>query len=241
MSVQVCPLVGDQEIERTQLTVTAQLKSKHSALWSAATGHRFITELGQGTLSRERFVRYFVQDYIFINDLVKMAGIAVAKAADVESARPVEQFLNAILGAEDALFIDAFKTLRVAEADYSEAEALPTTAAFGNFLVRLAYEGSFREICTAMLVTEGVYLAWGDRLRADGADPAAGGSELGIFYQGWIDLHTDDALGPIVRHLTSIVDQAESSGMPRLEEIFEQALRYEVAFWDMAYEGEKWP
>ena len=223
------------------MTVTAQLKSKHSALWNEAIDHRFITELGEGTLSRERFARYFVQDYIFINDLVKMAGIAVAKAPDMRSARPVEQFLNAILGAEDALFIEAFKTLGVPEAEYSGAEALPATAAFGNFLVRLAYEGTFREICTAMLVTEGVYLAWGDRLRADGADPAASGSELGRFYQGWIDLHTDDVLGPIVRFLTSVVDRAELTEVPGLEAIFERALRCEVACWDMAYEGENWP
>lgn len=223
------------------MTVTAQLKRKYAALWNAAIDHRFITELGAGTLSRERFSRYFVQDYIFINDLVKMAGLAVAKAPDNRSARPVEQFLNAMLGAEDALFIDAFKTLGVAEDEYSGAEALPTTAAFGNFLVRLAYEGTFREICTAMLATEGVYLAWGDRLRADGADPAASGSDLGRFYRDWIDLHTDDALGPIVRYLATVIDQAEPTEVPRLEAIFERALHYEVAFWDMAYEGEKWP
>jgi thiaminase/transcriptional activator TenA len=222
------------------LTVTAQLKSKHSTLWSAAIDHVFITELGEGTLSRARFARYFVQDYIFINDLVKMAGIAVAKAPDNSSARPIEQFLNAILGAEDALFVEAFKTLGVAESEYSGAEALPTTTAFGNFLVRLAYEGTFREICTAMLVTEGVYLAWGDRLRAEGADPAASGSEFGGFYRGWIDLHTDEALGPIVRYLGAVVDRAEASEIPRLEVIYAQALRYEVAFWDMSYEGEKW-
>jgi thiaminase/transcriptional activator TenA len=223
------------------LTVTAQLKDKYSSLWSAAVDHVFITELGEGTLSRERFARYFVQDYIFINDLVKMAGIAVAKAPDNQTARPVEEFLNAILGAEDALFIDAFETLGVSDDEYRGAEALPTTAAFGNFLVRLAYEGSFREICTAMLATEGVYLAWGDRLRAEGADPAASGSDPGRFYQGWIDLHTEEALGPIVGFLESVIDRAEPVEIPRLEAIFERALRYEVAFWDMAYEGESWP
>ena len=222
------------------MTVTAQLKSDHSALWSAAVDHAFITELGEGMLSRERFARYFVQDYIFINDLVKMAGIAVAKAPDNAAARPIEEFLSAILGAEDAMFIKAFKTLEVDETQYSGAEALLTTMAFGNFLVRLAYEGTFREICTAMLVTEGVYLAWGDRLRAEGADPAASGTELGRFYQGWIDLHTDEALGPIVGYLTAVVDGAEPSEMPRLEMIYAQALRYEVAFWDMSTEGENW-
>ncbi len=95
------------------MTVTAQLKSDHSALWSAAVDHAFITELGEGMLSRERFARYFVQDYIFINDLVKMAGIAVAKAPDNAAARPIEEFLSAILGAEDAMFVKAFKTLEV--------------------------------------------------------------------------------------------------------------------------------
>jgi thiaminase/transcriptional activator TenA len=223
------------------LTIVDNLKSKCSELWNGAINHEFITELGDGTLSRERFARYFIQDYIFINDLVKMSGIAVAKAPNNKQARPVEEFLNAILGAEDALFIEAFKTLGVSEREYLNAEPLPTTAAFGNFLVRLAYEGSFREVCTAMLATEGVYLAWGDRLRADGADPAASGSELGEFYQGWIDLHTEDALGPIVRYLTDVIDGASESEVQRLEEIFEQALRYEIAFWEMSYQGESWP
>lgn len=221
--------------------VTAQLKEKYSSLWGTAIDHRFITELGDGTLSRQRFSRYFVQDYIFINDLVKMAGIAVAKAPDNRSARPIDDFLSAILCAEDALFVDAFKTLEIPETEYLTAKALPTTAAFGNFLVRLAYEGTFIEVCVAMLATEGVYLAWGDRLRDEGADPVSSGSDLGEFYQGWIDLHTDEALGPIVRYLTSAIDQAGANEIPKLEAIFEQALRYEVAFWDMSYEGESWP
>ena len=220
------------------MTVTKQLKQKYSTLWIGAVDHKFITELGDGTLSRERFSRYFEQDYIFINDLAKMAGIAVAKAPSNKMARPVEEFLNAILGAEDALFIDAFRTLGINETQYLNVQALPTTSAFGDFLVRLAYEGSFREICTAMLVTEGVYLAWGERLRSEKADPSVLGSELGKFYQGWIDLHNESALGPIVRHQTAVADQAMDIEMPRLESIFEQALRYEVAFWDMAYNGE---
>ena len=220
------------------LTVTEQLKQKYSTLWDAAVHHRFITELGEGTLSRERFSRYFEQDYIFINDLVKTAGIAVAKAPSNKIARPVEEFLNAILGAEDTLFIDAFRTLGIDESQYLSAQPLPTTSSFGDFLVRLAYEGSFREVCTAMLVTEGVYLDWGERLQTEGANPKDSGSELGDFYQGWIELHGEDALGPIVEHLTMVVDQAMDIDIPRLELIFEQALRYEVAFRNMAYDGE---
>lgn len=227
------------------MTVTTDLKQANDSLWRAATGHRFITELGDGSLSAERFRRYFTQDYVFVNDLVKMAGIAVSKAPGLALARPVEDFLHAILGAEDALFIDAFKTLGIPEADYRSVEPLPATAAFGNFLVRLAYEGSFREICCAMYVTEGVYLDWGERLRRSGANPAASGAELGEFYQGWIDLHTEAALGEIVRFLGGVADSAEAVELPGLSRVFERALRHEIAFWNMSYGGQdlgaKWP
>lgn len=223
------------------MSLTSDLKIKHGALWNAATGHEFINELGDGSLPSDKFRRYFLQDYVFVNDLVKMAGIAVSKAPDLALARPIEEFLHAILDAEDALFIDAFKTLGIPGAEYRSVEPLPTTAAFGNFLVRLAYEGSFREICCAMYATEGVYLDWGERLRKAGADPVASGSELGTFYRGWIDLHTEEVLGDIVRFLGGVVDGASESESSRLNTVFERALRYEIAFWEMSYKGEQWP
>ncbi len=223
------------------MSITTSLKNEHLALWKSATEHPFIAELGDGSLPPEKFRRYFLQDYVFVNDLVKMAGIAVSKAPDLTLARPIEEFLHAILGAEDAVFIDAFKTLGIPESEFRSVEPLPTTAAFGNFLVRLAYEGSFREICCAMYVTEGVYIEWGERLRKAGADPAAGGLELGEFYQDWIDLHTEAALGDIVQFLGGVVDQSGPGETAGLATVFESALRYEVAFWEMSYRGEQWP
>ena len=47
-------------------------------------------------------------------------------------------------------------------------------------------------------------------------------------------------LGGIVSYLENVVNAAAPTEMPRLGDIFERALRYEVAFWDMAYHGEKW-
>lgn len=221
------------------MNISEQLKQNSHELWEKAISHPFIEELGTGALSEERFRRYFLQDYVFVNDLVKVAGIAVAKAPSLPLARPIEDFLANILGAEDALFLGAFETLGIDEVEYRGVEPLPTTAALGNFLVRTAYEGSFTDICCAMLVTEGVYLDWGERLRD--SHPERSGNRFGRFYRGWIDLHTQETLGPIVRHLSSIVDAAQQSQLQRLSAIFERATRYEIAFWRMSYDGEEWP
>lgn len=221
------------------MNISEQLKHNSHDLWQRAIAHPFIEEMGDGSLTAERFRRYFLQDYVFVNDLVKVAGVAVSKAPTLPLARPIEEFLSNILGAEDALFVGAFEILGIPESEYRNVQPLPTTAALGNFLVRLAYEGAFAETCCAMLVTEGVYLDWGERLRD--AHPEDSGNPLGSFYRGWIDLHTQETLGPIVNHLSSVVDSAAGSEISRLQSIFDRAVRYEIAFWRMAHDGEEWP
>jgi thiaminase/transcriptional activator TenA len=215
------------------LDYSDQLRDHHRDAWHRATHHPFIEELGSGTLPLEKFRRYFLQDYVFVNDLARMSGIAIGSAPDLPSARPIHQFLTNLMGAEDALFIDAFKALDVPEETFRNASPDPVTAAFGDFLVRLAYQGSFPEICAALLVTEGVYMDWGERLSRAGAAP---GNPM---YQGWIDIHTEDVLGSFVSFLSKVVNDASGDERSRspIERVFGRALDFEVKFWDVSYAG----
>lgn len=215
------------------MSATETLKRNSPGLWRAATTHPFIDELGLGTLPRETFRRYFIQDYVFVRDLVKVSALAVTKAPDMECARAIGGFLNVLLGAEDALFVRAFRSLRVPEEEWREADPSPVTAAFGDYLVSLAYSGSFREVCCALYVTEAVYLEWAERLRKRGARPGV------RIYQEWVDIHSEEALGPTVRFLERVVNGATRAEGPSLQRIFDQTCRYEAAFWDMAYEGDR--
>ncbi len=211
---------------------TETLKAEYAELWSRATRHPFIEELGDGTLPVEKFRRYFLQDYVFVNDLARMSGIAIARAPGLDSARPIHEFLTNLMGAEDALFLRGFADLGIAEDAFRTVKPLPTTAAFGDFLVRLAYEGSWEEICAALLVTEGVYLDWGERLNGEGRRPD------NRMYREWIEIHTAAILGPFVAFLTQTVDGAPEGLSEGIAGAFEKALVYEVAFWDMAYAEE---
>ena len=211
---------------------TEALKAEYADLWARATRHPFIEELGDGTLPIEKFRLYFLQDYVFVNDLARMSGIAIARAPDLPSARPVHEFLANLMGAEDALFLRAFAGLGISEATFRAVKPLPTTAAFGDFLVRLAYEGAWEEICAAMLVAEGVYLEWGERLNSRGERPG------NPFYREWIEIHTAAILGPFVAFLTDVVDGAPESLSAGVARAFHKTLAYEVGFWDMAYQGD---
>ena len=209
-------------------------------MWRRMVDHPFVNEMGEDTLSLERGRRYFLQDYVFVNDLVAMMSMGIAKAPSLEAASHIHAFLDGILdpraAAENDFFLRAFETLGASAAEYSAVSANPVTQAFGDFLRRVGHEGGFEEIVAVCYVTEGTYLDWGTRLLSEGKRPS------NPIYREWIELHGPAVLGDFVAWCHDYVDAAAPNGpTPRLERAFHTALRYEYLFWEAAYAGSDWP
>lgn len=219
------------------MTLTQELRHTNRDLWQRMVTHPFVIEMGDGALAVEKFRAYFLQDYVFVRDLVTLTAMGLAKAPDMLAASRLNQFLSGILSPENDLFVRAFKALGVSETDFLGASASPVTQAFGDFLVRTGLEGNFADIVTILYVTEGTYLDWGTRLLTAGKRPD------NPLYQEWIDIHGPEVLGAFVDWLGQYLDTvAPGSQRTRIEEIFRTTLRYEYLFWEAAYHGaSRWP
>jgi thiaminase/transcriptional activator TenA len=219
------------------MTLTQELRQQHRDLWHRMVTHPFVVEMGDGTLPVEKFCLYFLQDYVFVHDLVTMTSMGLAKAPSFLAANRLHQFLAGILNPENDLFVRAFTELGVSEEAYAAASAAPVTQAFGDFMVRTGLEGSFEDIVTILYVTEGTYLDWGTRLLEAGKRPSH------AVYREWIDLHGPQVLGAFVAWLGQHLDSADlGSHRSRIDQIFHTALRYEYLFWEAAYHGSaRWP
>jgi thiaminase/transcriptional activator TenA len=219
------------------MTLTQELRHQHHDLWHRMVTHPFVIEMGDGTLPVDKFRAYFLQDYVFVHDLVAMTSMGLAKAPTFLAANQLHQFLAGILNPENDLFVRAFTELGVAAEAYAAASASPVTQAFGDFLVRTGLEGGFEDIVMVLYVTEGTYLDWGTRLLEAGKRPS------NAVYREWIDIHSPQVLGAFVAWLGQHLDRAElGSHRPRVDRIFHTALRYEYLFWEAAYHGNAhWP
>lgn len=217
------------------MPLSDELRQAHSHLWEQMVTHPFVTEMGQGTLPLEKFKRYFLQDYLFVGSLAKVIGLAVVKAPTLEAAQPFSPFLHTILNAEKDLFFRAFEELGLPPEEYLNAEPLPTGQNMGSFLLATAYDGSFEDIATALLVTEWTYYDWASRLARAGEQPAH------RMYQEWIDIHAAQELGDFVDAMKRIVNGVSDRDRERTSQVFRTALRYEYLFWEMGYHGESWP
>ena len=218
------------------MPLTQDLRNKYKNLWEKVVAHPFILEMGDDTLSNERSTRYFLQDYVFVKDLVEATAIAMARAPDFEAAGVLNRFLTGILNPENDLFVRFFEELGASEQQYSSVSASPTTQALGDFMVRTAMDGRFEDIITILYVTEGTYLDWGTRFLKAGKSPA------NPVYREWIELHSPDVLGGLVEWMEEYLDALNAGDrITNIDRIFHTALRYEYLFWESAYHGEEWP
>lgn len=219
------------------MSLIQSLRQQNHLLWERMVTHPFVHEMGEGTLPVAAFRRYFLQDYVFVNDLVAMTALGMAKAPDLMAANHLNQFLTGILNPENDLFVRAFQALGASEAEYASASANPTTQAFGDFLMRVGLEGAFEDILMLLYVTEGTYLDWGTRLLQAGKQPD------NPVYREWIELHGPTVLGDFVDWIGEHLERADlGHRRARLEQIFRTALRYEYLFWDAAYHDHPgWP
>ena len=212
------------------MSLTQELRARYDGLWEGMVTHPFVIEMGDGTLPEAKFREYFLQDYVFVNDLVSVVALGMSKAPSLKAAGVLNDFLTGILNPENDLFVRAFRELGASEEEYSSAGASPTTQAFGDFLVRTALEGDFEDISTLLYVTEGTYLDWGTRLIEAGKKPD------NPIYREWIGLHGPNVLGGLVDWLRGHLDGAELTGRrSRIERLFLTILRYEYMFWEQAY------
>ena len=91
--------------------LSGDLRRANLDLWERMVTHAFVRELGDGSLSAERFRRYMLQDYAFLKDLVTLAALGIAKAPDLDAARHLDGFLSPVLNGEEVLFRRAFESL----------------------------------------------------------------------------------------------------------------------------------
>ena len=214
------------------LTLTESLRERHRDLWAAMTGHVFVRELGAGTLTPERFQRYFQQDYVFLRDFCSLVALAIAKAPSFDAARRLGVFLAEVLQGEEGLFRRAFREWGLPLEEMPKGS--PAATALGNLMTRVAYEGSYVELLTVLVVTELTYLEWALALTARGPGPSD------AVQREWIAIHASEEFRTFVLWLVRSLDEAPLTAATRLrvEELFYQTLRCEVAFWEAAYDGD---
>ena len=213
-------------------------------MWSAMEGiftrilaHPFVAGLADGSLPRDAFTHYVVQDALYLVDYARALAIVGAKGPDEHAIAMFSAHAQGAIEVERSLHLGLFRELGVTDAEVRATPVMPTTLAYTSYLLRSCHQGSFAEGLAAVLPCYWIYAEVGARLLARSSpDPA---------YARWIATYGGEEFGKIVADVLALVDRVGApAGAVEQAAMREHAVttsRYEWMFWDAAWRRESWP
>lgn len=214
------------------------LRAGADPIWSAQHAHPFVRGIADGTLDPDRFAHWVRQDYRFLVEYCRLFALAAARAPDLATMTRFAELLTATAGTEMSLHRALAAGVGISEEELERETMAPTTRAYTDFLVRTAATGDFAEICAALLPCMWAFSEIGLTLR-DGPRPAD------ARLAAWIDSYSDPEFAGLAHWCRTLVDDLGAQAAPRtraaMAAAFNTSSQYELAFWEMAWNLERWP
>ncbi len=216
---------------------TDELWESITPIYGAILRHPFIKGLTDGTLSRESFQFYAVQDALYLRDFARALSMAAARAPRDEWIIMFNEHAAGALKVERALHEIFFKDFGLSPERVAATPLAPTNLAYTSYLLAVAYGSPFHEALGALLPCYWIYWKVGKELEKAGSpDP---------LYQRWIGTYASEEFGSLVRMVLEATNVTAARLGPAEREAmrrhFVATSRYEWMFWDMGYRRETWP
>lgn len=218
------------------MSFAAEARAAADPIWEAQHQHPFVRGIGDGTLDLERFRHYVRQDHLFLIEYGRLLALGAARAPDLATMRRFAELAREVLVTEMDLHRSYAAELGI---DDLEAEEMaPTTRAYTDFLVRTAAQGDFAELVAALLPCMWGYAEIGDRL-------AEAGRPADERCARWIDTYASPDFAELAAWCRELMDAAAArlaaAARRPLLDAFLTCSRYELAFWQAAWDLEDWP
>jgi thiaminase/transcriptional activator TenA len=200
-------------------------------LWQAMAAHPFVLGLAGGTLPEAAWHAWVQQDRVFVLEERRVAGALRAHGPPPALERLCDQ-LDQALAHEARAFAAEAERLGVA----ADAEPWPVCLGYTAYLLEAARDGLLEGL-VALYGAERAYLDTWTAVRAS--------SPAGSRYHTWIENWTSEAFRAFVVELGAQLDELAGAPPPalaaRLQARFARVARFELAFWEMVWQGWDWP
>jgi thiaminase (transcriptional activator TenA) len=197
----------------------------------------FNAELRDGSLSRERFQFYLLQDSVYLKAYARALALAAARAPDSDLILEYAKRAEVAIVVERALHEGFLKEFGLTRSEIEGAEPSPTTLMYTGYLLSTAHNASFEETVAVLLPCFWVYREVGLAIAAEtvARNP----------YQAWIDTYASEEFGDAVSAQIAIADRLAASASAErraaMVATFHRCTQLEWMFWDSAYRMERWP
>ncbi len=215
--------------------------SQIRGLFAKIVEHPFNQSLADGSLSRERFERYVLEDAHYLTVFTRALAATAARAGTDEDRGVLLRNAHESVQIERDLHRRMLADFGITRDKVRSFEPSPTGFAYGNFLLALAFGEPYPVAVAGLLPCFRIYWEVGKALavRSAALDPARNP------YRAWIDTYAGEEYAATVAEVAELVDRAAQGQTPTVRDqmmkAYLKASELEWMFWDSAWSLETWP
>lgn len=202
-------------------------------IWQGYLDHPFVRGIGEGTLDKEKFKKYLIQDYLYLKDYGKVFAMGVVKAKTMKEMKFYHNAISGIVNDETAVHIDYLKGFGLSCEEVEKFKCELTTSSYTSFMIAVALKGDCREIAMATMpctwsyyyIGKHLYDTYGEKLEDN-------------FYAPWIREYSSESFRECTEEWIEYIDQIcknlSEDDKNHLIDIFVKSSLHEMDFWHMA-------
>ena len=220
------------------MKTTERLLSAVKDIWTAYNEHPFVLGIQNGTLDREKFRYYIIQDYLYLEEYAKVFALGIAKAKSPEMVSLFSKYVTLLTEGEMDIHRGYMGRFAVSREELETTPRALDNLSYTSYMLRVAYEEGEAEILTAILSCAYSYEVIARKIVAD--HPAALEHPFyGDCVKGYADSQYSQANVLLLDMTDKLTRQYTEPQLQHLTDIFVACSRYELAFWELAWNMSK--
>ena len=209
------------------------LFSEVKEIWDGYLEHPFVKAIGEGSLDKEKFKNYLIQDYLYLKDYAKVFAMGLVKASTMDEMKFYHESIKGILDDETGVHVNYLKEFGLSTEEVEEYKSELTTESYTNYMLGIALKGDSKDIAMTIMpctwsyyyIGKHLYETYKENLKDNFYTPWIEGyasNEFREYTQEWID------------YIDDICNDISEVKKERLKDIFIKSSLYEMEFWNMA-------
>lgn len=214
------------------------LFNESKKIWEEYLKHPFIVEMGEGTLDKEKFRDYLVQDYLYLLDYAKVYAMGLIKSDKVKHMKFFKDSINGIMEDESATHIAYLKDLGEDIQTLQKHNIKLENENYTNFMKSIALTGDIQDLIIAVLPCAWSYYYIAKEMKEIYKDKLENN-----YYAAWIESYSCEEYSMCAKgnidFANELCKNIDDNKKEKLKEIFIKGSLYEMEFWNMAYKEVK--
>lgn len=196
--------------------------------------HPFVKGIGEGTLSRDRFKKYLIQDSLYLKDYGKVYASAFLLVDRIEDLQFLHSCIGVVVSDETNMHTQYLMDYGLDVYKVDNDSVLPETRAYLDYMLSFVPTGNVKEIFMSALPCTLTYEFIGKELKESYKETLENN-----YYKAWIEAYAGKDFEVFsvesCRLLDRLCEGISAEEEEHLIQIFLKACEHEMDFWEMSY------